>query len=224
MPGKSLSHWGTVCSTWVFMNRANTKRFQSAPLGVEPRSQSVMDANRMVSVMCLMWLWSATRKIINILEQPSTSLMRWHPRLLQVRDHFGQDFHMISTFMGAYGGPTAKPSHLYSDADFVRKLHRKCTDDDKVRFHEEGHQNVTRTETGGVCGGRDLKGSQAYPVEYGQQVATEFAKHLSQSTFTGIEDAPSSDEETESEHDDWADANLGELCAWLRIPADRLMI
>ena len=50
----SVSAWGTLCSSWVWIIRITTKRTAEDPLG-EVTVPCVKRGNVMVSRMCLIW-------------------------------------------------------------------------------------------------------------------------------------------------------------------------
>ena len=54
------NHWGTVCSSWVWLCRSTSKRSVAFPLGMPPQCKSVLAGNEMVSNMCLLLLWSVS--------------------------------------------------------------------------------------------------------------------------------------------------------------------
>ena len=214
------NHWGTVCSSWVKLNKATSRRYPECPLGVAPRPDYVIDANKMVSLMAVFWLWSIARGCITILEQPSTSLMRYHPRMKQVKRVLGDRWRLVHTHMGAFGGPTEKATLLHGDAPYLSKLQRTPTPADYSRFGSEDHQMVTKSESGAFSGGADLKQSQAYPPEYAQCVVDNFLKHLTE--VQDIDSDSDIDVNDGIEHDQWQDAGLSDVCQWLGIPHDRL--
>ena len=76
---EGMTHWGTVCSTWVWISRAITGRSSENPLGF-PDSKVTQDANVMVSRMCLLLLLVVSKGGSWLLEQPASSLMTKHPR------------------------------------------------------------------------------------------------------------------------------------------------
>ena len=118
------NHYATVCSSWVFLNRSSSKRFDVCPLGFPPEPQYVLDANAMVSIMALFWMWGIAAKTCTVLEQPLSSLMERHPRLVQVHGVLGKRWFACTTAMGAFGGPTEKATNLYSDSPYVHRLRR----------------------------------------------------------------------------------------------------
>ena len=116
-------HLATVCSSWTFVNRSTSKRYDTVPLGVPPRSASVTSANQMVSMCALLWIWAWCSGCYTILEQPLGSLMGYHPRILQIKRML-PSFKHLTTHMGAFGGPTPKPIHLYADVPYANRLVR----------------------------------------------------------------------------------------------------
>ena len=215
------NHWGTVCSSWIFLNKATSRRYPACPLGVHPRPDYVVDANKMVSLMAIFWLWSIARGCITILEQPSTSLMRFHPRVKQIKRVLGDRWRLAHTHMGAFGGPTEKATILHGDAPYLSKLQRSPTPDDYARFASEDHEMVTRSQSGAFSGGKDLKDSQAYPAEYAENVIDLFAEHLGSADYVESDSDVEILDEEAVEADAWEDAGLDEVCAWLGIPSHR---
>ena len=125
--------------------------------------------------------------------------------------------------MGAFNGPTEKLSHLYSDAPYVSWLRRSCSAADQKRFATTEKKLAFKDPvTGAVAGGSGLKESQAYPEEYGQQVAKVWSEHWDLVEVESDADEESSDEETFTEKDSWSDAKLADVCDWLGLPVNQL--
>lgn len=55
LPGAG-HHFATVCSTWIWISRSSTLRSDAQPMGIQPRSKVVEQANEQVSVMVL-YIW-----------------------------------------------------------------------------------------------------------------------------------------------------------------------
>ena len=91
------NHYATVCSSWVFLNRSSSERFDVCPLGFPPQPRYVLDANAMVSIMALFWTWCIAAKTCTVLEQPLSSLMARHPRLVSSSQ-------AITVIAASYGG------------------------------------------------------------------------------------------------------------------------
>ena len=76
--------------------------------------------------------------------------------------------------------------------------------------------------TGQVSGSADLKESQAYPEEYGKQLAKAWSEHWELVEVDSDADEESSDEETFTEKDSWSDATLADVCDWLGLPVNQI--
>jgi len=151
-----------VCSTWVFMSRGSTLRSKSRPLGRRD-SLAVREGN-LLTVRALILLIICTAKgIWWVLEQPSTSIMEYHPLFQELLKMI--TVHKKGIAMSSFGAPTKKRTTLYSS-------HAEIDDIDQFQVPErlESKQMVIRyTNSKGesrCCGGRDLKGSQAYPKQF----------------------------------------------------------
>ena len=224
-------HFGTVCSTWVFMSRSSTGRYEFAPLGVEPslgssgdgRSGNGRSGKRMVAFCALIMLWSTAQQCSFVLEQPATSIMYLHPRMKQVAAWFGDQWTEIRTHMGAFGAPTPKPTALYSGNSWVKKLQRTLTSEQIKSMDPDVEMSVRDEMTGQVTGGKDLKSSQAYPVNYGLEVQEAFSQH-DMEIDTSSEASASTVDEQLCVEDLWLDAGMEELCRWVGVPYDRLVL
>ena len=125
-----------------------------------------------------------------ILEQPSSSLMKMHPRVKQILDLFGNV--AINTFLGPWGHWTAKLTTFFSNQPpalnfanvsaampFIKQVHfnsalclrgwishlyRRLTQTGRVdmdrRRLELGYEKPTRRTASGVTGTRSLRTSQ----------------------------------------------------------------
>ena len=107
-----------------------------------------------------------------------------HPRFKQVKSALQTisdprfAFTKIDCTMWAHGANTAKPTTLASSSPWIRELDVPLSDADKSRIAENTEQVVTRDVSGGVTGGKDLKGTQEHPRGYGIAVATAFQNCL----------------------------------------------
>ena len=212
-------HLATVCSSWTFVNRATSRRYDTVPLGVPPCSQSVVDANQMVSLCSLMWLWAWCAGCYTILEQPLGSLMGCHPRIVQVMRTISS-FRHLTTHMGAFGGPSPKPTNLYADAPYANRLVRTPTAADRARCDFEDKEIMTRDPiTGSLTGGKDMKGSQAYPEGYGLEVAAAYKNYVDTVPDELADSECSSEEGDLLEKDAWVDSGIHEVCDWLGLPS-----
>ena len=124
----------------------------------------------MVSMTSLYMLLGMAFEQLWLLEQPHSSVMIHHPRLVQVRQACGNKWKEVTTHMGAFGAATMKKTKLWSCDDMVLDLKRVPTPADKLRFAEAPRLATVDPITGGVSGSKHLKASQAYPPEYGKMV------------------------------------------------------
>lgn len=215
---RALGHWGTVCSSWIFVCKGGTGRTDLCPHGNES-VKCVWEGNVQVSRMCLtLWLLAA-KSVGWILEQPGSSTMEQHKRMQEHFRIFGVG--AIRTWMGAYGGPHQKPTQLKGSVPWLTRLARPLSKNDRSRIgasttvlqiapHPDGRRRITGN-------GQVLKDTQEYPVGYAEAVADTFTEHYARGMHDVIhsnEDGYESDSDTMSEgelrysEDDWADADL----------------
>ena len=215
---RALSHWGTVCSSWIFVCKGGTGRTDLCPHGNES-VKGVWAGNVQVSRMCLV-LWLLAAKSVGwILEQPGSSTMEQHKRAQEHFRIFGVT--AVRTWMGAYGGPHQKPTQLKGSVRWLTRLARPLSKSDRLRIgasttvvqcapHPDGRRRITGN-------GQVLKDTQEYPVEYAETVADIFAEHYAlgmHDVINSNDDGYESDSDTMSEgelpysEDDWADADL----------------
>ena len=219
----ALSHFATVCSTWVWICRASTKRSVLEPLSPFPWSDCVANANNMVARMSLLLMICMGLDAIWVLEQPSSSLMCLHPRMVQLKkamEHLGgpskRSWWHTHTWMGMYGGRTPKATRLWSNSELVLRLHR--TLDRSLHFEPEVTASVA--SDGSVTGNRDeMKESQAYPDAYGVAVSELIVR----STASVLSDSDDSSASPEFDDDTWDDIGSEEIAAAIQIPRDRLL-
>ena len=210
-PSEGLQTFATVCSTWVWISRASTQRSLGNPLG-NVKSKGVAQANAMVTRMVLLICFLASRFIGWVLEQPASSLMARHPRMLMLQKMADTNpsltgFYEVFTYMGAFGAETKKPTKLWSSEKWVRDLGRKLPADFARNTKLE---TVTVNTRGGVSGGRDLKNTQAYPDGYGVALRDLWAANRTEEVPTHDIDVHSEDSDEFSE-DMWSDAEVSSL-------------
>lgn len=107
--------------------------------------------------------------VAHFTEQPASSLMPMHPLYRAFFRFF--KWNTVQTWMGMFGGPSAKPHKIFSNVKYVQDLHR--TLDRKVLKKKKSQMVIRRKVKGAlqVSGGRDLKSSQEYTVAFGKAVA-----------------------------------------------------
>lgn len=125
------------------------------------------------NVLCagtlLVLMVAATLGCWTILEQPQNSLMECHPA-------FQQHLAMVKTVratmnMGDYGGPSAKPTWLYSSEQCIDQLHkfrpRYIPEQQKIELVEH---YIDKSGKPRIKGGALLKSSQSYPRPFPRSV------------------------------------------------------
>ena len=107
-----------------------------------------------------------------IAEQPSSSMLENHPRWLLLEQLFGPSFFRLHMWMQPHGGTSRKGTLLYSNFD-ISSLWLPL--DTSVSSEVETvHRRVDSTGTERVTGAAALKGTQAYPAQFGNRVADIF--------------------------------------------------
>ena len=168
--GTALTHWGTVCSSWVWICRATSGRSEVNPLGFLDR-KPVREGNTMVARMAVVLWLLACKQVSWVLEQPRSSLMELHPFLVELQSVLGWE--SINTFMGAFGAETQKPTKLKGNVRWLQTLKRKLSANDRARMgrsdtairlepHPCGRKRCTGSKT--------LKQTQEYPQGYADAV------------------------------------------------------
>ena len=99
-------------------SRGSSKRSSSRPLG-EESYESVQDANRMVGRVVILLLLCQAKRIWWLLEQPVNSLLEQHPLFQAFLKLPGVTVQRYTTSMFFFGGPTRKPTWLYSSCPAV---------------------------------------------------------------------------------------------------------
>ena len=173
---RAVHHYATVCSSWVTINRGTSGRCLSRPLG-RAELPYVARANIMVARASLLMLLGVCTGVGFILEQPMTSLMGEHPRMVQLRrlaECGGiRAVSKITTWMGAFGGEVPKPTFLLGTVPWLHQLKRTIT---RGQFLASKSQDVWSKYMDAhgrrrFVGGQNLKQTQVYPRGYGQATA-----------------------------------------------------
>ena len=159
---RALSHWDTVCSSWVWMSQKHCQRSVIDPEG-NAACASVNAGNLMVVRMVLLAMCQLARDGIWLLEQPMTSLMRQHRRFVWLQravidvqkkleatqllhgpgsssevfdwDGWNKGIVDMPTAMGCFGGDTDKRTMLSSShPQILLPLHRVMSKEDRGRL------------------------------------------------------------------------------------------
>ena len=224
------THWAPVCSTWIWVARHNCGRSGVNVLGCHPLPDCVSLANKQVSRVALCLLLVIALQCTFVLEQPSSSLLAMHPRMLLVKNilrRYDSWFH-IFTWLGAFGAETPKATRLFSNNAYVRSLHRTLSKPQKAALAQSRAQDTTsigheRKAAGlsHVTGTAGLKPTQSYPAAYGAAHASayRFSKAPNAILPLGlpVDVSPTSD-------DLWEDCDLSGIATLLKIPMDRWVL
>lgn len=166
------------CSSWVWLTRGSTGR-DWAPEGDTTQAKVVVQ-NALVERMVLLLEVLHLRGCHYIIEQPASSVLWQYPAVAACLERHGLQGPCILD-MGAFGGTSLKPTHLWGTAPYLHSLARRCTALDRERLSQEGVQTTRRwvnSEGRPRCQGTtDLKGTQAYPEGRGAAHAEAFAAH-----------------------------------------------
>jgi hypothetical protein len=214
-----------VCSTWTWMNSGTSGRTSRRPLG-RLDVQSVSVANEMVARVVLCLYLASAKGMWWCLEQPRGSLLARHPRFLELAANLPVFRHSFN--MRDHGGGSLKPTWIYSNRDFVSEL-------DEVAAGASGEapkQLARRYEDGNgrmrVQGTEHLKGSQAYPVQFGLAVARIYQRHeeqlkrdaaIAKADALTLLDANHENlvEMSCNDSDLWTDAGLSSVLSYLQV-------
>ena len=165
---------GVVCSSWVFMSRSSTGRRDTCILGSP--FPGVLAGNIMASRAALIIYLAEALGHVVIVEQPSSSLLRFHPRLQEVIGRIQIFLHSLR--LGHYMADSAKPLVLMSNVSwlgFALNQHRCrdwCPSSQTVYRRHIDEAGVRRT-----TGDTGLKGTQTYPLQFGLAVAFAYREH-----------------------------------------------
>ena len=225
---RGLLHLATVCSTWVSASRGSTHRSPSYPLG-DVSMASVRAANTMACRVAILVVVAVAFRILMIHEQPISSIISNTCYFTWARDVIRHIFSGLwarcSTWMGAYGAPTPKPTELLSTTPWVHELKRQMPAQLRGQLaaenEEEGLEMVKqlRCHPDGRkrwCGSKDLKASQAYPVAYGKAVFKQWEMDFK----TGQDYQEDSDSDAEIPWDAWQ--QQAHWCRWDELKFDEV--
>ena len=157
------------------MSRSKNHRSRDFPMG-RTSLRSVVQSNLMVTRMALVQRVGFSKRNLYLLEQPLSSLMRYHDRM---REAPFDKLWYLTTYMGAFAAPSAKPTRLFStEMELLIPLQKKLTRDQMNAlenehlvhiFVEDCKVKVTgKTQEGG------LKSSQEYTPEYAKAVVDSY--------------------------------------------------
>lgn len=218
--GNGFSWLGTVCSSWVCVCRASTRRSFGNPRG-DLRSGSVREGNRHAARSATIVAICYARLVMWVLEQPLSSLLLHHPAFVHIERkaaELGMRLIRIETYQGCFGADTLKPTMLASSDLAVQAM---------VRQHPGQHafapsdtcRKGTRDSDGRKTdtGNKDtLKGTQTYTEAFGEAVAQMFLERFMFTHNPGNYNISDADI---SGSDPWEDAESDEPLEWLKAQA-----
>ena len=216
----SFGCFGILCSSWIFMCRNSTGR---RPYNVSGErsdgttTRSVRDGNTMVSRMVLILMFLMVRGVIWCVEQPQSSLLFDYFRMVQLRNQL--KLYKCAVWLGAYGGESAKLINVLSNHQMVYSLYRKLN---RQTFVATASAVVVPAPCGGVSGGPDLTASQTYPTAFAEALLSAYLKADPAELRDGF--LISADRVAPQLDDFWEDARLNEVCEYLGVPHDRLLV
>ncbi len=166
------------CSSWVFLTRHSSGR----DLCVEGdmTQASIVAQNALVERCCFLMEVASARGCSWIVEQPASSVLWDYPAMRRVLRRHGLERPCVLD-MGAFGGTSVKPAHLWGSAPFLALLERTCSGPERLGLRLEGvqttHRSVDSSGRRRCQGTSQLKGTQAYPWQFGAALGQAFAGH-----------------------------------------------
>ena len=157
------------CSSWVFLNMGTSGRRNHQAAGEWQTRPKIKCQNALAARVAALCFLASARDVWWIVEQPSSSLMFRYLPWACVAEGLRPSF--IRTHMGAFGGPTAKLTLLVGTAPCLPDLRRSLAPEDQARIAELQVRTAVKAAGGGVHGSKELKATQAYPLQFGMALA-----------------------------------------------------
>ncbi len=161
---KALCWFGTQCSSWVVMCRKQSQRVEQNGFRGNTSRHFVQVGNQHMVLTSMLYFVSHVLGNEPVLEQPLNSCMPRARPLETVLKFCGAS--RCNTWLGAYGGETAKPLQLWHCAKEFASLKRKLDCRFKPRFSLVSRKGRRFSGKKGV-----MKASQTYTTEFGAAVA-----------------------------------------------------
>ncbi len=167
------------CSSWVWLTRHSSGR--GFVVEGDITQATIYRQNAVAHRVAFLCDLLSSRGAQWIIEQPGRSVLWHYPAMESLLSRHGLTGDPVVLDMGAYGGSSPKPTHLYGTASYLRELTLTCTHTLKRRLGEEGVQTThyyTDEQGRKRCQGtKHLKGTQAYPEGFGAAHAQAFHRH-----------------------------------------------
>ena len=238
VPG-GMNWWGIVCSTWIWLCRSTTGRSETNVLGNWRKRRNVRVGNEMLARVIALMMVGCARGVLNILEQPDSSIMPLAPRFQQWIAAFA--VFVTKVRLGFFGGASEKPVKLFSTDPCVREVPRNpprswAPKDGGLWKKYKNEDGETKLD-----GDTNLKPSQEYPLLFGWAVARMYARNRPRLVATANMQASNTADadavealyealQLQRDCDQWEDANLEPvvelLCSMIdqRFPSPPLSI
>ena len=167
------------CSSWAWLPRHATGRAKAVEGDVT--QASIVAQNALAERVAFLLRLCAKRGVHWIVEQPASSVLWHYPAMRRCLRDQGLTRPTAVLDMGAFGGSSVKPTHLWGTAPYLPELARTCSAPQRLRLRVAGVQTTTRTKDAKGrrrCQGTPaLKGTQAYPWGFGAAHALAFSGH-----------------------------------------------
>ena len=216
---QGLNWFATVCSSWVWMSRATTRRSRQDIYG-RVDLPSCHAGNIQTARSALLMLLCACRHVWWALEQPATSLMEHHPAMKHLKrlastvgGHFFA-WSKVQTYMGAFAGDTCKPLNIYSNARWIASLARTKPREFQPTNTDTVVCTVSDTGRRQVTDGKGLKETQSYTKEFGEAVLDSYVFGAANEVLKHDDVADDQFGINDDEHA-WATAELGAVMEFL---------
>ena len=168
-----LCWMGPPCSSFVILCLALSQRYDYNDWWGDTSREFVRRGNMHMQIAALFFLLACVLGLQVCLEQPSNSCMCQLPPMSSVLSFVRAS--KITTYLGAFGGPTQKPLQIWCTRGAYSQLIRQKPG----HACDSGTSLVTRNDDGSFTGVKDLLvESGAYTREFGQHVSKIFAEEL----------------------------------------------
>lgn len=175
---RALLFGGPPCSSWVFINRATSRRSASRAMG-DQKMEHVRLGNSILARWILLGMIAIARGCRWVTEQPQSSLMTACAYIRYVALVIRPIFWGERRFpMVAFGHRSRKQTKCFGTAPWLPLLYRKLTNKDKRRIaaakakseHAMVIKRVNKKGKMTVQGGPGMKASAQYPKQFAREL------------------------------------------------------
>lgn len=226
-----LTHAGLKCSSWVPVNRGTSSRAACCSIG-DMSQPSVVSSNCMISRTILLLALAVCLNATFLLEQPHNSVVDFYPRWrwfhVQLERIGGAGtVQKVFWWMIHYGSPTPKRLFGLSNSPHCHRLSMGKL----IGWRQEAKKNPDRKKT---CdhyidgkgrrrykGNKTLKESEHYPPKFGLRLVDLYNDMVANKKGCPplppvVPPAEATFASMSFDEDPWAEANLPEVCRYLR--------